>query len=69
MNQHASPEIQQKLLAMQRHQQQQMHKQQLEAEGKASPAPIKIASPLTTVIIDKNKGKALTPEQREDSQR
>lgn len=68
MNQHASPEIQQKLLAMQRHQQQQMHKQQLESEGKVS-APVKIASPLTTVIIDKNKGKALTPEQREDSQR
>ncbi|XP_054724441.1 nucleosome-remodeling factor subunit BPTF-like [Uloborus diversus] len=68
MNQHASPEIQQKLLAMQRHQQQQMHKQ-LEAEGKSVATPIKIASPLTSVLIDKNKGKTLTPEQREDSQR
>ncbi|XP_035209006.1 nucleosome-remodeling factor subunit NURF301-like [Stegodyphus dumicola] len=67
MNQHASPEIQQKLLAMQRHQQQQMHKQ-LEAEGKST-VPLKIASPLTSVLIDKNKSKTLTPEQREDSQR
>ncbi|GFQ93826.1 nucleosome-remodeling factor subunit NURF301, partial [Trichonephila clavata] len=66
MNQHTSPEIQQKLLAMQRHQQQQMHKQ-LEAEGKAS--TIKIASPLVPTIVDKNKNKSLTPEQKEDSQR
>lgn len=68
MNQHSSPEIQQKLLAMQRHQQQQLHKQQLEAEGKPS-TPIKLTSPLTAVIIDKNKGKPLTPEQREDTHR
>ncbi|XP_042904894.1 nucleosome-remodeling factor subunit BPTF [Parasteatoda tepidariorum] len=68
MNQHASPEIQQKLLAMQRHQQQQMHKQ-LEAEGKTTPTPIKITGPLTSVLIDKNKTKVLTPEQREDTQR
>ncbi|GFT51046.1 nucleosome-remodeling factor subunit BPTF [Trichonephila clavipes] len=66
MNQHTSPEIQQKLLAMQRHQQQQMHKQ-LEAEGKAS--TVKIASPLVPTIVDKNKNKSLTPEQKEDSQR
>ncbi|GIY55557.1 nucleosome-remodeling factor subunit NURF301 [Caerostris extrusa] len=66
MNPHTSPEIQQKLLAMQRHQQQQMHKQ-LEAEGK-TPAPIKIATPVVPVVGDKNKSKA-TLEQKEDSQR
>ncbi|GBM38532.1 Nucleosome-remodeling factor subunit BPTF [Araneus ventricosus] len=68
MNQHASPEIQQKLLAMQRHQQAQMQKQQLEVEGKIT-SPIKIASPLAPVSADKNKSKTLTPEQKEDSQR
>ncbi|CAL1273148.1 unnamed protein product [Larinioides sclopetarius] len=68
MNQHASPEIQQKLLAMQRHQQAQMQKQQLEAEGKIT-SPIKIASPLAPIAADKNKSKILTPEQKEDSQR
>ncbi|XP_055932201.1 nucleosome-remodeling factor subunit BPTF-like isoform X2 [Argiope bruennichi] len=68
MNQHASPEIQQKLLAMQRHQQAQMQKQQLETDGKVT-SPIKIATPIAPAIADKNKIKALTPEQKEDSQR
>lgn len=85
MNPSTTPEIQQKLLALQRHHQQQMQKQTTQpAEIKPAPpstsssvshhTPIAVATPAhkSSVIAERSFAKTktnMTPEMREDSQR
>lgn len=80
MNPSTTPEIQQKLLALQRHHQQQMQKQSTQpTEIKPAPStsavnhsPVVIPAAKPNVIGDKNYSKVktvMTPEMREDCQR
>ncbi|GAB6020776.1 hypothetical protein CHUAL_003435 [Chamberlinius hualienensis] len=81
-NPNTTPEIQAKLLALQRHQQQKL--KETTVTPTVAPKPVKIVAsvPTSTVTVnessslvfssggvDRNRGKALTPEQKEDSQR
>ncbi|UYV79250.1 BPTF [Cordylochernes scorpioides] len=69
MNQQTSPEIQQKLLALQRHHQKQLDTGEVTVPVKALPVPKPSLLPPPSLVVAHKTTRICTPEQKEDSSR